>query len=112
MTARETGAPRAASRRDRSAPRPWPVSAVATFWLSHGPGGAGAGAEAGGGGVGAGGSGETKVVIDLIQHQLLAQAPFVFAQRADPPANSSHMLADVEVDPLDEGGIDLAAKGS
>jgi hypothetical protein len=56
--------------------------------------------------------GQTKVVIDVIQHQLLAQARFVFAQRADPPANSSHMLADVEVDPLDEGGIDLAAKGS
>src|SRR5882672_6886058 len=49
MAARETGAPRAASRRDRSAPRPWPVSAVATFWPSHGHGWAGAVTEAGGG---------------------------------------------------------------
>ena len=47
--ARETGAPRAASRRDRSAPRPWPVSAVATFWPSPAHGWAGAVREAGGG---------------------------------------------------------------
>ena len=66
----------------------------------------------GGQGLAEAGMGQTKVVIDVIQRQLLAQARFVFAQRADPPANSSHMLADVEVDPLDEGGIDLAAQGS
>ena len=56
--------------------------------------------------------GQTKVVIDVIQRQLLAQARFVFAQRADPSPHRGHMLADGEVQPLDEGGVDLAAQGS
>ena len=56
--------------------------------------------------------GQTKVVIDVIQRQLLAQARFVFAQRADPSPHRGHMLTDGEVQPLDERGVDLAAKGS
>jgi hypothetical protein len=50
--------------------------------------------------------GETKVVIDMIQCQLLAHARVVFAQRADPPSHRRHMLADVEVQPVTvDGGI-------
>ena len=52
------------------------------------------------------GMGQTKVVIDMIQHQLLAHACFVFAQRADPSPHRGHMLADGEVDPATvDGGI-------
>ena len=47
------------------------------------------------------GMGQTKVVIDVIQRQLLAHARFVFAQRADPSPHRGHMLADGEVQPLD-----------
>src|SRR5262249_29826597 len=34
--ARERPAPRAASRRDPSVPRPWPASVIASAWRSHG----------------------------------------------------------------------------
>jgi hypothetical protein len=43
---------------------------------------------------------QAKVVIRLIQHQLLAQAVRTFAQRADPSSHRCHMLADAEVEPL------------
>ena len=50
--------------------------------------------------------GQTKVVIDVIQHQLLAHARFVFAQRADPPSHRRHMLADGQVEAVTvDGGI-------
>ena len=49
---------------------------------------------------------QTKVVIDVIQRQLLAQARFVFAQGADPSPHRGHMLADGEVKPVTvDGGI-------
>jgi len=44
--------------------------------------------------------GQTKVVIDVIQRQLLAHARFVFAQCADPSPHRGHMLADGEVKPV------------
>jgi hypothetical protein len=49
------------------------------------------------------------VVIDLEQHHLLTQAVLALAQRGDPTSNRRHMLADAEVQALNEGRIALPA---
>jgi hypothetical protein len=41
----------------------------------------------------------------------VAQPVFALAERGDPTTDSRHMLAEVEVEALDEGGIDLPAAG-
>src|SRR6266850_1672425 len=51
--------------------------------------------------------GQTKVVVALKQHQRLSQAVLALAECVDPAANCSHPLANVQVEPLDKGRIDL-----
>ena len=55
---------------------------------------------------------QAEIIIDLIQRQLLPYACLVFAQRGDAPPHRGHMLADAEVQALDERGVDLVAQGS
>ena len=55
--------------------------------------------------------GQAKIIIDMVQCQLLAQAVLVFAQRGDAPSNSGHMLADAQVHALNEGRVDLPTAG-
>jgi hypothetical protein len=43
----------------------------------------------------------------MIQGQLLAHARLVFTQRDDAPPHGRHMLADRQVDALDEDRVDL-----
>src|SRR5215469_4094002 len=57
------------------------------------------------------GMGQAKIIIDMVQRQLLAQAVLVFAQRGDAPSNSGHMLADAQVHALNEGRVDLPTAG-
>src|SRR5262249_50717148 len=52
---------------------------------------------------------EAKIVVDMIEGQLLVDAVLTLAQRGDPPSHRRHMLADAQVDALDEGGLDLPA---
>ena len=54
---------------------------------------------------------QTKIVIGLEQPQLVPHAVFPLAQRGDPPPYCGHTLPDVQVEPLDEGRIDLPATG-
>jgi hypothetical protein len=51
--------------------------------------------------------GQDKIVVGVEQRQLLTQSRFVFVQRVDPPANGRHMLTKIQIQALDEGGIDL-----
>src|ERR1043166_6759378 len=53
-----------------------------------------------------------EVVVDVEQCQLMLQAVLALAQRVDPTPYCRHALADVEVEPLYKGGIDLPATGS
>src|SRR5215472_6097764 len=55
---------------------------------------------------------EAKIIVDMIQGELLSQAVLTLAQRADPSPHRGHMLAYREVEALNESGVDLAAKGS
>ena len=55
--------------------------------------------------------GQAKIIIDMVQCQLLAQAVLVFAQRGDAPSKSGHMLADAQVHALNEGRVDLPTAG-
>jgi hypothetical protein len=41
------------------------------------------------------------------ERQLLAQSRFVFAQRVDPTTDRRHMLAKIQIQALDKGGMDL-----
>src|SRR6266540_7413345 len=50
---------------------------------------------------------EAKIVVDLIEGELLPHPLLALTQRADPSPQGSHMLADREIDALHEGGIDL-----
>jgi hypothetical protein len=49
---------------------------------------------------------EAKIVVDVIQSELLPQAILTLPQRAHPAADCRHMLADAEVEALHEGGVD------
>src|SRR5678815_1343806 len=55
---------------------------------------------------------EAKVVVRLVESQLLPQPILALAQRADPAPDCGDMLANAEVDPLHEGGVDMPAMGS
>ena len=55
--------------------------------------------------------GQTEIIVDMIQRQLLPQALLALAQRIDTPPHRRHMLADGQVDPLHERGVDLPAAG-
>jgi hypothetical protein len=49
----------------------------------------------------------------MMQDQLLPQAILALAERADPPSNSGHMLADGQVDAVTvDGGIAPATSAS
>ena len=49
---------------------------------------------------------EAKIIIDMIQGELLLQAVLAFAERADPSSNRGHMLADGQVEAVTvDGGI-------
>ena len=52
---------------------------------------------------------QTEIVVGLVEGQLLVQAVFPFAQGHHTPPDRGHMLADGEIDPLDEGCVDLPA---
>ena len=41
---------------------------------------------------------QDEIVVDLEQHQLLAQAVLMLAQRVDPTADRRHMLPEVEIE--------------
>ena len=56
--------------------------------------------------------GKAHIVIHLKHHQLLTQAVLALAPRADPSPHRGDMLADAEVDPLHEGGVDVPAMWS
>src|SRR6267142_6365139 len=53
---------------------------------------------------------QAKIVIHVVHSQLLPQALLSLAQRAHPPPNGRHMLAQAEIDPLHKGRIDLPAQ--
>jgi hypothetical protein len=55
--------------------------------------------------------GQAEIIIDMVQRQLLAYAVLTFAEGGDTSTDGGHMLADAEVDALNEGGIDLPATG-
>jgi hypothetical protein len=50
---------------------------------------------------------EAKIVIDLMQGELLSQAVLPLAQRDNPTPYRGHMLAESEVHTLNEGRIDV-----
>jgi hypothetical protein len=52
---------------------------------------------------------QAEIIISMVQGELLPHAVLALASGADPSSHCGHMLADGEVDPLDEGGIDLPA---
>ena len=54
---------------------------------------------------------QAKVIVHVIQGQLLAQARLVFAQRDNAPTDRSHMLANRAVRTLYKGRVDLPARG-
>src|SRR5438105_874308 len=54
---------------------------------------------------------QAKIVIHVVHSHLLPQALLSLAERGDPTPNRCHMLAQAEVEALDEGGIDLPAAG-
>src|SRR6266568_6277588 len=57
--------------------------------------------------------GQAEIIIDMVQHQLLAQAVLVFAQCGNAPSNSGHMLAHRQVDAVTvDGGIAPSTPGS
>src|SRR4029434_9052411 len=56
--------------------------------------------------------GQTEIVIAVEYSQLLPQPLFALAQRADPSPDRGDMLPEGEVEPLHEGGIELAAEWS
>jgi len=53
---------------------------------------------------------EAKIVVDMIQGELLPHAVLTLAQRGDTPPDRCHVLADGEVQALHKGRIDLPAK--
>jgi hypothetical protein len=45
---------------------------------------------------------QAEIVVDVIQRELLAYTHLTLAARGDPPTDGRHVLADVEIDPLNE----------
>src|SRR5262245_60920729 len=54
---------------------------------------------------------EAKIVVDMIQSELLPQPLFTLTQRADPSSDRRHMLANRKVNALNKRRIDLPAAG-
>src|SRR5712691_11949017 len=52
---------------------------------------------------------QAKIVIRVIHRQLLAHAGFLCAYGGDTPPHRRHMLADIEVEALHKGRVDLPA---
>src|SRR3989475_8130516 len=52
---------------------------------------------------------EAKVVVRVIQSQLLAYAVLALAERGDPTSHRRHMLTDGQVEAFNEGRVDLPA---
>src|SRR5712691_7847467 len=52
---------------------------------------------------------QAKIVIHVVYSQLLPQALLSLAERGDATPNRRHMLAQAEVEALNEGGVDLPA---
>jgi hypothetical protein len=50
---------------------------------------------------------QAKVVVALPHHQMLAHAVLALAERGGPTADCSHPLAQVQLEPLDKGRMDL-----
>ena len=53
--------------------------------------------------------GQDKIVIHVIQGELLQHAVFAFAQGRDPSPERRHMLTEGEVEPLHKARVDLPA---
>src|SRR5262245_59175678 len=51
--------------------------------------------------------GQTEIIMDRIQGPLLPYACLVFAQCRNTPSTSGDMLAQVEIEALAEGGVDV-----
>src|SRR5262245_10711109 len=49
---------------------------------------------------------EAKIVVDMIQGELLPHAVLTLAERAHPSPDRGDMLADAQVDALNAGGVD------
>ena len=54
---------------------------------------------------------QAEIIVHVVQGQLLPHAVLALTQRADPSPDRRHMLADGEVEPLHERGVDLPAAG-
>ena len=54
---------------------------------------------------------EAKIIVDMIQGELLPQAVLALAQRIDTPPNRGDMLAEAEVEAFHKRRIDLPAAG-
>jgi hypothetical protein len=54
---------------------------------------------------------QAKVVVHVIQRQLMAYAVLAFAEGGDAATDRGDMLADTEVETFNEGGVDLPAAG-
>ena len=50
---------------------------------------------------------QAKIVVRLIEGELGSQAFLAFAQRHHAPPDGSHMLSNRQIDPFNEGGVDL-----
>ena len=55
--------------------------------------------------------GQAEIIIDMVQNELLPHAVLTLAEGGHPSPHRGDMLADAEVDALDEGGVDLPAAG-
>ena len=47
---------------------------------------------------------QAKIIVDMVQGELLAQAHLVLAQRGDASSDSGHMLADAQVEAVTVDG--------
>src|SRR5439155_16240334 len=54
---------------------------------------------------------QAKIVIHVVHSSLLPQALLALAERGDATPNRRHLLAQAEVEALDEGGLDVPAAG-
>ena len=52
---------------------------------------------------------ETEIIVGLIQQALLSEAGDRFGQLADPTTEGRHVLADTQIEPFHESGVDLPA---